>query len=176
MILIDVWYRYRKPIVLSSMQKHQRRISSFISSMSHPLSKDLTVYHQTVKLYRVSLQWIRQVNYNSAMVELDLTGCVKFRGKPHLRQQCCNASIECKQVIIFSTHSARTISECEPHCFFSGTEKSCPPRPSWTRPPTSAKVRRADNSGLTESVWRNVIWMWNIRRGLKGKIIYFVKN
>lgn len=118
MILIDVWYRYRKPIVLSSMQKHQRRISSFISSMSHPLSKDLTVYHQTVKLYRVSLQWIRQVNYNSAMVELDLTGCVKFRGKPHLRQQCCNASIECKQVIIFSKHSARTISECEPHCFF----------------------------------------------------------
>lgn len=90
------------------------------------------------------------MNYNSVTMERNLIWSVKFREKPHCISNVAILILNVNKSL-FSVHSARMILECKPHCF-SGMGKSYPPRLSWTRLPTSAKVRCNDFSWLKLTV------------------------
>lgn len=76
---------------------------------------------------------------------------VQQQRQQHQQASCFSANIECKQVDIGMIQSTAV---------FPGTGRSFPPRPSWTRRPTSAKVRH-EHVGHQEAILMlNVKWMF----------------
>lgn len=85
---------------------------------------------------------------NSALA-LHLCGCVGLGDASRCLSNVAMLILNVNKSLS-SVHSARTRIESTHHCF-SDMGKSCPPRPSWTRRPTSAKVREAEASGGNEA-------------------------